>query len=462
MEEVVSGYDFNQVIETSTEELIGIENQMEIKGIMTIEEMGRFIEDWHNSKLFKISQKQHKLFSQDEELKFIDSLLDDAIINKLLAHEGYRPCMRTFLPSSFLRAEILKAVKYPEISYRKYCSEEYMGQARKLNRVFLGFPLNQKYIFSHVQMSQFRSGLTFRQMANLMVYTLYHFQQMGMFGGRELHFVDSTELSSDSHRLLASLEIKGQKIRIYTDIDADCGKRRNKRDKSVYVVGYRMHTLTAIHPQTGHSYPLISLLAPANHHDSNFHLPLVQLGQAIGLNIQLVTADEAYDDNDGTFFEKTGVHLITPPKTKATLVPENVDVETRKVWLDDMCEIPMQRVGCEGRMHEYKCAAMPGDCFRDADCPKYRHIPMDSGHFQRIPYDDEHVLTAIELRKNGERPFNLMKKREGLDTVRIRSRHAILAFCTFANMVTLMLEMAGTRKKQKVKQNKQLPLSVCA
>ena len=60
-----------------------------------------------------------------------------------------------------------------------------------------------------------------------------------------------------------------ENIRIYTDIDSDCGKRRNKRDKSVYVVGYRMHTLAAIDPDSGHSIPLVSVLAPANHHDSH-------------------------------------------------------------------------------------------------------------------------------------------------------------------------------------------------
>lgn len=91
-----------------------------------------------------------------------------------------------------------------------------------------------------------------------------------------LHCVDSSELAVDCQQLLATLEIKGQKIRIYDDIDCDCGKRRNKRNKSAYVVGYRMHTLTAINAKTGHSFPLISLLAPANHHDSNFLLPLVQ------------------------------------------------------------------------------------------------------------------------------------------------------------------------------------------
>ena len=70
--------------------------------------------------------------------------------------------------------------------------------------------------------------------------------------------------------------IKGKKIRIYCDIDCDCGKRRTKWDKSIYVVGYRMHTLSAINAETGQRFPLISLLAPANHHDSHFLFTLAQ------------------------------------------------------------------------------------------------------------------------------------------------------------------------------------------
>ncbi|MFO7839077.1 MAG: hypothetical protein R6X08_06240 [Desulfosalsimonadaceae bacterium] len=69
------------------------------------------------------------------------------------------------------------------------------------------------------------------------------------------------------------------KIRIYDDIDCDCGVRRKKRDKSGYVVGYRMHTLSAINSETGRCIPLISLLAAANHHDSQFLGPLIGLGQ---------------------------------------------------------------------------------------------------------------------------------------------------------------------------------------
>jgi hypothetical protein len=58
----------------------------------------------------------------------------------------------------------------------------------------------------------------------------------------------------------------------------------------------------------------------------------------------------------------------------------------------------------------------------------------------------------LDIRKNGERPFNLIKKREGLEQVRVRSQHGLLARCTFTTMATLLLEMAGTRRKRKVKQ----------
>ena len=57
--------------------------------------------------------------------------------------------MRDLFPSSLLRAELLKAIKYPEINYRKFCSEEYLGLDRKQNRVFCGLPLNRKEMIDH-------------------------------------------------------------------------------------------------------------------------------------------------------------------------------------------------------------------------------------------------------------------------------------------------------------------------
>jgi len=61
--------------------------------------------------------------------------------------------MRDFFPSIFLRAELLKAIKYPEISYRKFCGDDndyeghkdystYIGMDNKQNRYGLLSPQN--------------------------------------------------------------------------------------------------------------------------------------------------------------------------------------------------------------------------------------------------------------------------------------------------------------------------------
>jgi len=451
LNEVYEAYDFEQEIEASLEELVGIEEQLPTSGIMNLEEMARFIDDFNSSKLVKLSRNNRSsLYIKDGELRFIDELLDNRIVNNLLSYDGYSPSMRNLFPCNLFRAELLKAIKYPEISYRKYCDKEYLGRDRKQNRVFIGLPLHKNQMIDHTQLSQFRSSLSFTQMVNLLVYVLHHFHHSGLLDDCALHGVDSTELANYCKVPLASIEVKGKKIRIYNDIDCDCGKRRNKRDKSPYVVGYRMHTLTAINAQTGHSFPLVSLLAPANHHDSNFLKPLVKLAQAMGIDLKLITADEAYHDSDGSFFNETGVHLITPPSSKTSL-PEDVNLETRAVTFDEMCEIPMVHIGCYDQGHEFKCGASAGECFRSSTCPQFRVISLDNGHFQRILSSSDQTDQALDIRKNSERPFNLLKNREGLEQVRVRSQHALLARSTFSTIATLLLEMAGTRKKKKTK-----------
>ena len=470
LNEVVANYDFKQEVTTPVEELLGIDSQLPTAAIMNLDEMGRFIDSHKNSVLFKLnSKKRHPLHIKDEELRFIDDLLDNQIINKLLAYKGYAPAMRDLFPSNFLRAELLKVVKYPEISYRKFCGDDkaykghkdhspYIGMDNKQNRAFIGLPLNRKQMLSHVQLCQFRSGLTFAQLVNLTVYILYHLRDTGIFDDDLVHCVDSSELPVDRQQLLATLTIKGKKIRIYDDINCDCGVRRKKRDKSVYVIGYRMHTLTAINPKTGHSIALISLLAPANHHDSHFLSPLVRLGKAIGLDLKLITADEAYHDTDGSLFEQSGVHLVKPPNSKVCL-PDNVDRDTLQVTFDDLCDVPMNYIGIEKQGHEFKCAAQPGQCPRSELCAKYRHIDFDNGCFQRILYGSEAVSKALDIRKNGERPFNLLKKREGLEQVRVRSHHGVVVRTTFTTLATLLLELAGTRRTKKSKQEQRsLPL----
>ena len=462
--EVVSDYDYGQPVRTPFPELSGIENQVGIENkIMNLEEMEKFISDFDNGCLFRFADKNGHPAIKDKELRLIDEILNDQIINKLLWYDGFTPSMREYMPGMFLRAELLKTIKYPEISYRKFCGDNgdygghkrdnaFTGKDQKETRAFIGQPLNRNQFISHVQMSQFRNSLTFEQQVNLTVYILYHFNKSGLLKEGALHCADSTELAVDSARPLAVLKVMGKKIRIYNDIDCDCGWRRNKCDKSVYVTGYRMHTLTAICPKTGQSYPLISLLAPANHHDSHFLSYLSKLGKAMGLEVYLITADEAYHDKKGKMLAETGVYQVKPPNAKAG-IPENVNAATMEVTADEFCEIPMNYMGVIADGHEYKCAADACECPRSHTCPQFRVIPMDNGRFQPIVHGSAEVAEAIELRKNGERPFNLIKKREGLDVTRVRSQHALPARCTLTTMATLLLEIISTRKKRKRKRS---------
>ena len=119
-------------------------------------------------------------------------------------------------------------------------------------------------------------------------------------------------------------------------------------------------------------------------------------------------------------------------------------------------------LGVEDGFHEFKCGALPGECPRAETCLQFRNISIDNGCFQRILYGSDEVLKALDIRKNRERPFNLIKKREGLEQVRVRSQHGLLARCTFATIVTLLLEMSGTRRKREKQKHIQLELPLAA
>ena len=448
LKEVTATYDFTNAITIPKEDLLGIEEQTPTQGIISIQDMAKYIKKVNESSIVRYnSYKRSPIYIKDEELRYIDGLLDDGILKRILAYAGYNPSLHDVFPVNMFRAELLKAIKYPEISYRKFCTEEYLGLDRKQNRVFCGLSLSEKTMIDHTQLCKFRSNLTFVQQVNLMVYILHHFNQSGLLGDNVIHGIDSTELASDCKLPLATLKIKGKKIRIYNDIDCDCGRRRNKRDKSVYVIGYRLHTLTAIDAKTGHSFPLVSLLSPANHHDSHFLPFVVNLAQAMGIDMQLITADEAYHDKDGSLFDKTKVVVTTPPSSNV-LLPDNVDSETGKVFCHENCLIPMKHLGVNEQKHEYKCNADQDECSHCGSCSQGRFIPVDRGLFQKIPYHTPGLQQAHDMRKNCERPFNLLKNQTGMENVRVRSQHATMARCTLASIAVLLIKMAGTRQRQ--------------
>lgn len=169
-EAVINDYDFEQVNDAPVDELIGIETQMPNKDIIPLDQMNQLVNDfYHNAMIDVTKNKTCHVNIKDSQLKFIDSMLDNPIIDRLLSYKGFTPSMRKLLPSNLLRAELLKAIKYPEINYRKYCTDEYLGLDRKENRKFIGLPLHKKQMIDHTQLSQFRSSLTFSQNINLLV-----------------------------------------------------------------------------------------------------------------------------------------------------------------------------------------------------------------------------------------------------------------------------------------------------
>jgi hypothetical protein len=333
---------------------------------------------------------------------------------------------------------------------------------QKANRTFAYLSLKKKQKITHCQLSTFRSSLSFGDLCNLMVYIVSIFMKSGTLDNPfKIYGIDSTDLAAQCNSYpLFTVEVPGgKKVRVYSDLDADVGQRRTKRNKSKFFVGYRLHTITAINHSTGKSCPLISLVAPGNHHDSLFLTQIVALAKAIGLDVDIMLGDEAY--GDGIVSEEirrtSGVKVVTPPRS-ATATPEHVDPESKAVFLNDYCEIPMQYMGrTEEGLHEFKCNAESGECFRCESCQQFREIPVDAGLFGQIPEQVAQVEDLRGLRKHLERTYNLLKNREGLETLRTRSQQGVSVQATFANMANLLIEIARTRRTAK-KDDRQLQI----
>ena len=177
----------------------------------------------------------------------------------------------------------------------------------------------------------------------------------------------------------------------------------------------------------------------------------------MGIDLKLITADEAYHDKDGSLVANTGVILTTPPSAKV-MAPEHTNTETGAVFCHAQCDFPMLHVGVENQTHEYKCNAAAGECMFSGNCPYYRFLPVDGGCFQHIPHHTEMIQRAHAIRKNCERPFNLLKNQTGLENVRVRSQHTTMARCTLRSIAVLLIKMAGKRKKKPTVKPLQIPL----
>jgi Transposase DDE domain len=427
-----------------------------------LSEMGTFIEN-RTRGFLPFTNHCYQRYLDDQELRLIDSLLDDRVLNDLLATPSFTPTMRLISPAQLFRAELLKALRYADMSYRKYCTLMVNRLENKSVRAFLHLPLYKKILVHHSQLSQFRSTLTITQLVNLMVYVTHLLlKEVKLPYPFQLCGVDSTDLASSCCPVpLATLPVGQKKVRIYAELDADCGKRRKKRNKSDYFVGYRLHSLAVIDPHSGHNYPLLSLVAPANHHDNLLLPQLVAFGRAMGLSIQVITADAAYGDAEQNhkIKQEYGVTVVTSPSQKVK-TPAHVDPDRRHVFMNDYCEIPMRYLGTTDTGHEFGCDAGPNECFRAPLCPQCRELPFDSGQFGQLPYIFEEVDQIRGLRKHMERSYNLFKHRAGLEHLRLKSQQSVMAAVTFVHLATVLIEIATHHQTAKKEQRpKQLRLA---
>jgi hypothetical protein len=443
-EQVYNNSDVNTEPELSKQQLLNIEPLPQ--DIITIEQMKRLMTQKQTNIIPLLPHASIK-YIKDPELKDIYDIVNWNLINRLLADQHYTPGKRDLQPVQFFKAELLKNLKYAEFSYRKY-EHEINNPERKEYRAFIG--LKPKQSISHSQLSQFRSSLAFNKLLNVMVYVICLFLEHKPLSPATFYAMDSTELAAKTSPYpLFKMKLGDKWIRVYQDIDADVGTRRQKRDKSTFVVGYRLHTLTVIDAETEIAYPLLSILAPANHHDSNFLELLVAFGKQIGLALNIVTTDQAYGDVDELQYihKKHNVTILNAPK-QLTQLPQNVDAKTYAVTKNASCSVAMVYAGCdEQHGHEFHCNAQLGDCPLQGSCNKLRYIPVDTGIFGKIPYFFDAAQKIVALRKVAERPFNLIKHRDGLEPLRTKGIHNATVVATMANVATLVIEIAGHRKK---------------
>ena len=446
--QVYNNYDFSTEAELSKQQLLNIEPLPQ--DIITIEQMKQLMAQ-KQTNIIPLMPHGRIKYIQDPELKEIYDMVNWNLINRLLADKNYTAGKRALQPVHFFRAELLKNLKYAELSYRKYTTNEINNPERKEYRAFIGLKRDQS--ISHSQLSQFRSAVTFNKLLNIMVYFICLFLENKPLGSATFYAMDSTEIAAKTSPYpLFNMKLGDKYVRVYQDIDADVGTRRPKRDKSTFVVGYRLHTLTVIDANTEIAYPLLSILAPANHHDSNFLELLVAFGQKIGLNLNIVTTDQAYGDRDELEYihNKHNVTILNAPK-QLTQLPQHVDAKTYAVRKNASCSVDMGYAGCDEQFgHEFHCHAQAGDCPFEGSCNKFRYIPVDTGIFGKIPYFLDGAQQIVAMRKVAERPFNLIKHRDGLEPLRTKGIHNSTVVATMANIATLLIEIAGHRKKVKL------------
>ena len=110
-------------------------------------------------------------------------------------------------------------------------------------------------------------------------------------------------------------------------------------------------------------------------------------------------------------------------------------------------------------MNEFHCDVTHDECPFSLQCSRQREIPLDNGYFGHIPRTEDWVSPIEDTRKHCERPFNLIKHRNGIDRITVKSQHAAQVVQTTATIAVLLIEIVRYKQNTpEVQKQIEIPL----
>ncbi|GAW92261.1 hypothetical protein [Calderihabitans maritimus] len=251
-------------------------------------------------------------------------------------------------------------------------------------------PQNQSYrnfisvagsqrIPSHNSMSDFRTKVGVERFYQILFHIIAQASKLDGFLNPVISAVDSRPLFANvggPKRKRCNCDDKENCSceKTFTDPDAAVGTMRNKTNMNKYFVGYRKHTIVC-HSKQG-PIPLISIILPANVHDVNVLLPLLEkLKQVENLKLEYLAADLGYFDEDINV-EALAEHdvIVSTDIKKNTKLPEDMnkdlqfvcpqghplvwdgfDRKTLDVWFkgdENLCQSCLYNFTCDKYFHK--------------------------------------------------------------------------------------------------------------
>ena len=379
----------------------------------------------------------------DSDLDIIDLLIKDIKIENVFHDTVSCIGRKPYNSFQIIRAHILKAVKKIP-SYNILCKEL---RNHKSYRNFCKLK-NKKKSLSPGTLSNFRKKVTDKHIIKLMLVFIHQAVDFGLFDNSQVWIADSTDIESPcSGKAIDTIIEDRKKKELFTDKTARKGRRSVKKCRTRYYIGHKKHSLMLVLPDGNKAISLLSLVSPADCHDSNYLMPLIDLALSLGLKIKYVVCDLAYIDETtkAKAFEK-GALVITDKKSNS-LMPLDTDEKTGT----PLCLLgePMKWLGYnpDFKEHYYGCSLQnPSECICSGTCLKERIINYEEfpHSFNVIPAHCSLAKKFLKTRKLCESGFWRNKYNEGLYNMTLMGQHNVLFMSCIADICGILTELKSS------------------